>query len=228
MQNISKTYEEWLLDSYVDRMSNQHTNQALSWRRLYLSRAKLKASSRTSALLSGFAMVAMVEVQIDQPEGQPPIPDALLVVFGVCTTLLVTVHLMALMISTCIVPNIEAVSNVHNMTAVNESPHEAMRVCIEIAWICSTGIGILLFLGEIAILCWVKFYRISPNAAIASTVIIIPACVLFIAFSLVFYKKLVAHKYERHSEGLRELESLATALHNTPEERRTLGDINNV
>ncbi|KAI8783109.1 protein orai-2, partial [Biomphalaria glabrata] len=157
--------------------------------------------------------VAMVEITISAEE-KNPIPDALLIVFGICTTLLVVVHLMALMISTCILPNIEAVSNVHSVQAVNESPHDEMRVCVEMAWVCSTGLGILLFLLEIALLCWVKFFTISQNTAIASTVIVIPAGILFIAFSLMFYKRLMAHKYQRHTEGLRELDEMARELDN--------------
>uniref|UniRef100_A0A4X2K8S6 Calcium release-activated calcium channel protein 1 n=2 Tax=Vombatus ursinus TaxID=29139 RepID=A0A4X2K8S6_VOMUR len=210
---------------------NEHSMQALSWRKLYLSRAKLKASSRTSALLSGFAMVAMVEVQLDASHDYPP---GLLIAFSACTTVLVAVHLFALMISTCILPNIEAVSNVHNLNSVKESPHERMHRHIELAWAFSTVIGTLLFLAEVVLLCWVKFLPLKKQpeqpqssqapppaassnasftpgqeAAIASTTIMVPFGLVFIVFAVHFYRSLVSHKTDRQFQELNELAEFA-------------------
>ncbi|KAL3857920.1 hypothetical protein ACJMK2_012545 [Sinanodonta woodiana] len=208
MQGASEnSYQEWLFRSYVNQMASQHSSTVLSWRRLYLSRAKLKASSRTSALLSGFAMVALVEITVDKN-----VPGYLLIMFSICTTLLVSVHLLALMISTCILPNIEAVSNVHNVNAVHESPHEKMVVFITMAWIFSTGLGIILFLAEIVVICWLQFIGINVNAAIASTVIVIPVLIVFLLFAAHFYRKLIAHKYERTYQGLEELQAIASEI----------------
>ncbi|XP_030639047.1 calcium release-activated calcium channel protein 1 [Chanos chanos] len=210
---------------------NEHSLQALSWRKLYLSRAKLKATSRTSALLSGFAMVAMVEAQLE-PDFE--YPSGLLIAFSACTTVLVAVHLFALMISTCILPNLEAVSNVHNLNSVRESPHERMHRYIELAWAFSTVIGTLLFVAEVLLICWVKFLplkkqkpthatetppsstpeppRYSPGeeAIIASFAIMIPFGLVFIMFAVHFYRSLVSHKTDRQ---FRELEELSNITH---------------
>lgn len=182
-----------------------HTPRYLSWRKLHLSRAKLKASSKTSALLSGFAMVAMVELQLQNPEN---IPSAILVTFAIITTLLVAVHMLALMISTCILPNIEAICSLDTINLVDESPHERLHWYIETAWAFSTLLGLLLFLAEIAILCWVKFYEINQTAAWSASVILIPILFVFLAFAIHFYRSLVAHKYEMTVSGIRELEML--------------------
>ncbi|XP_059844177.1 calcium release-activated calcium channel protein 1-like [Hypanus sabinus] len=205
---------------------NEHSMQALSWRKLYLSRAKLKASSRTSALLSGFAMVAMVEVQLESGQDYP---KGLLIAFSACTTVLVAVHLFALMISTCILPNIEAVSNVHNLNSVHESPHERMHRHIELAWAFSTVIGTFLFLAEVVLLCWVKFLPLKKNpvdstennstsispgkaAAITSTAIMVPSGIIFILFAVHFYRSLVSHKTERVERELDVLVQLQDQL----------------
>ncbi|XP_066500401.1 calcium release-activated calcium channel protein 1 [Hoplias malabaricus] len=207
---------------------NEHSLQALSWRKLYLSRAKLKATSRTSALLSGFAMVAMVEVQLERDY---PYPPGLLVAFSACTTILVAVHLFALMISTCILPNLEAVSNVHNLNSVKESPHERMHRHIELAWAFSTVIGTFLFLAEVLLLCWVKFLPLrkkdvpqkpsesaGEEAAYASTCIIVPCALVFIVFAVHFYRSLVSHKTDRQFQELEELSNI-TRLQNELDHR---------
>ncbi|EDW02512.1 calcium release-activated calcium channel protein 1 isoform X3 [Drosophila grimshawi] len=186
-----------------------HSPTYLSWRKLQLSRAKLKASSKTSALLSGFAMVAMVEVQLDKDTGVPP---GMLVAFAICTTLLVAVHMLALMISTCILPNIETVCNLHSIALVHESPHERLHWYIETAWAFSTLLGLILFLLEIAILCWVKFYDLSTTAAWSAVVVLIPVMIIFLAFAVHFYRSLVTHKYEVTVSGIRELEMLKEQL----------------
>ncbi|KAM9846627.1 protein orai-2 [Aulostomus maculatus] len=232
-------YRDWVRRSYLELVSsNHHSVQALSWRKLYLSRAKLKASSRTSALLSGFAMVAMVEVQLEM---QYSYPRVLLIAFSVCTTVLVAVHLFALLISTCILPNVEAVSNIHNLNSVSESPHERMHHYIELAWGFSTALGILLFLAEVVLLCWIKFLPVdcvgsrkavgcsnvvmpktTPTstvpqdsgwqAALASTIIMVPVGVIFVVFTIHFYRSLVRHKTERHHQEIEELHKIKVQL----------------
>lgn len=171
-----------------------------------------------------FSQVAMVEVQLDTTY---PYPPGLLIAFSACTTVLVAVHLFALMVSTCILPNIEAVSNVHNLNSVKESPHERMHHHIELAWAFSTVIGTLLFLAEVVLLCWVKFLPIRPKnynpnngtisagvaAAITSTSIMVPFGLIFIVFAVHFYRSLVSHKTDRQFQELEELSNL-TRLQN--------------
>ncbi|XP_062816459.1 LOW QUALITY PROTEIN: protein orai-2 [Anolis carolinensis] len=230
-------YRDWVRRSYLELVtSNHHSVQALSWRKLYLSRAKLKASSRTSALLSGFAMVAMVEVQLEMQYQYPPL---LLIAFSACTTILVAVHLFALLISTCILPNVEAVSNIHNLNSISESPHERMHPYIELAWGFSTVLGILLFLAEVVLLCWIKFLPVDAaprrraerqqqqnetlpaeesgqhtgwQAALVSTIIMVPVGIIFVVFTLHFYRSLVRHKTERHNREIEELHKLKVQL----------------
>nr|XP_020660673.1 protein orai-2 isoform X1 [Pogona vitticeps] len=221
-------YRDWVRRSYLELVtSNHHSVQALSWRKLYLSRAKLKASSRTSALLSGFAMVAMVEVQLEMEYQYPPF---LLIAFSACTTILVAVHLFALLISTCILPNVEAVSNIHNLNSISESPHERMHPYIELAWGFSTVLGILLFLAEVVLLCWIKFLPVDAvqkneakepattgqhtgwQAALISTIIMVPVGIIFVVFTIHFYRSLVRHKTERHNREIEELHKLKVQL----------------
>lgn len=162
----------------------------------------------------------MVEIQLNDD-----IPYSMLIAFSICTTLLVSVHMLALMISTCILPNIEAICSMDTKSSslVHESPHERLHWYIEIAWAFSTLLGLLLFLCEVAILCWVKFYELSYGAALAGCIILIPVLIIFVAFAVHFYRSLVMHKYEVTVSGIRELELLKEQIEAGDAEGRTNG-----
>lgn len=177
----------------------------------------------------------MVEVQLN--DIRHPLPIGLLIAFAVCTTLLVSVHMLALMISTCILPNVEAVASMQGLIPISESPHEKLSKYVEISWLFSTVFGILLFMIEITILCWVKFWDVGVDdssnsgrtAALIASLILVPIFFVFIAFAVHFYRKIVAHQYERSAKALEELDKLAVPLGDTLRHDRietfTQGDI---
>ena len=157
----------------------------------------------------------MVEVQLCENQ-KHPIPLSLLIAFAICTTLLVSVHMLALMISTCILPNVEAVASMQGLIPIIESPHERLSHYVEIAWIFSTVFGILLFMIEVILLCWVKFWEVQGSdgrvVALIATIILIPIMAVFIGFAVHFYRNIVAHQYERSAKGLEELQVMVSQL----------------
>lgn len=178
--------------------------ESLVLRRLHLSRAKLRASSRVSALLAGFAMVAIVELEICVPRAN--VPEGLIVAFTALACLLVAVHMIAVMISTCILPHLDAYVNLPENIAAMETPHNRLKIFIDVAWVFSTVVGILLFLAFVVLACWVKFWDLSRTSAIVSTVVLVPALLVFASFAILFYYALVGHKVQRANELIKTLD----------------------
>ncbi|KAI6188458.1 Protein orai [Aphelenchoides besseyi] len=161
-----------------------------------LSRAQLKASSRTSALLAGFAMVALVELQYEDKT-----PHGLMILLGVVTTLLVSVHLLALMISTCLLPYIEANG------CTQDSPHIRLSRYIELSWLFSTCIGLVLFLLEIGVIFIIKFDAINfPLGGYITTALLVPVLIAFTILSCMIHRNRFSHSMERVNDKVIDLE----------------------
>lgn len=214
------------LDSGVmeDDDEEQQRMNPIIWHKLHISKSKLKNSSRTSALLAGFAMVALVEFDLTAPGGVAvPVHPAILIGFGVCTTLLVSVHLLALMMSVCALPHMEAVTGGAD---IRNSPHESLRCSIEVAWLFSTVLGLLLFLAEIGLICWIKFAAIQVIAASYATMaVLIPVLIIFLVFTRHFYQLLYKHRRNLVDERFNDLCKSYECLNKAPSNMKTNGTI---
>ncbi|CAF1592058.1 unnamed protein product, partial [Didymodactylos carnosus] len=75
---------------------------------LFYRKSKLESVNETSALLSGFAIVAIVELSLDAYTSQNP-GEGLLICYAIVSCLLVGIHLLALLMSMCILPELKSV-----------------------------------------------------------------------------------------------------------------------
>uniref|UniRef100_A0A914XUL7 Protein orai n=1 Tax=Panagrolaimus superbus TaxID=310955 RepID=A0A914XUL7_9BILA len=183
-----------------------------------LSRAQLKATSRTSALLAGFAMVALVELQYDENT-----PHLLLVTLGIVTTLLVSVHLIALMMSTCLLPHIEANG------CTQDSPHNRLHFYIELSWLFSTCIGLLLFLLEIGVIFFVKFDAVNfILGAYITTAILVPVFIIFVVISCLIHRERFSHSVDRVGTKVGDLENIIDDNPIMPKQMSNVGIIQQV
>lgn len=126
------------------------------------------------------------------------------------------------MIATCILPHIESVAIIPGTVeySANDGTHDRLKNYIEMSWFFSTTIGIFLFLVEIDLICWVKFWSYGVKSgrdvgyivSISVTIALIPILMLFIMFAVKFYRNLVSHQFEISEREMSELDKMI-ALH---------------
>lgn len=67
-------------------------------------------------------------------------------------------------------------------------------------------VGVFLFLTVVVLACLLKFWRASPMSAVAAVVVIIPALFVFAWFTVIFYRRLTAHKFAQATRLLDRLD----------------------
>lgn len=221
-----------------ERIETSNTNESSHfWQDMYqlrmrsLNRSKLKQTSSISALMAGFALVALVEMDL-----YPLVPTGLLLFFTITSTLLVGVHMFALMISTCILPHFDALVAVETEAcsllsaatphqrinssglekqlfkfgSVSDLSHSGLVGYIDLAWSCSTLLGIFLFIIELAAILWVKFND-QRMVALVGTSLLLPILLALIFFVLKFYKLLMRMRFESAHREIDHLHQLMLA-----------------
>jgi calcium release-activated calcium channel protein 1 len=156
--------------------------------------------------------VALVEFSIDT---YPDIPsrDGVFTAYAIVSCLLVSVHLLALLMSMCILPEIKSV--VHHkaqwLKHKNEEPLSDVSAYVEIAWVLSTGFGLFLIILELGLVFWIKVAGFSQGAAIAASITLCLIGLPFIIFAVGFYIRIIRTRITLNKNDSEKIERGAVA-----------------
>ena len=204
------------------------TDQDFEMHVLLLSRSKLKSSMGTSTLLAGFALVSITRpltckwlvkvcfqvamVEADVGDGAPP---ALLIPFAMINALLICVHLLSIVIAARLLPELDAIVVQPHLIMLAGSLYKGWPV--QLCWLLSNMIGMILFLVELTLVAYVKFYAPLSDAKIHSgtgTLAIVVVLFLVSAPLLVIFSHSISKKKMRMHE--QRLAGARNILHTIP------------
>ncbi|CAG7823586.1 unnamed protein product, partial [Allacma fusca] len=103
-------------------------------------------------------------------------------------------------------PHLEAVGKLDSAYFLKQSPHEAVMTYINLSWVLANAVSIFLFIVDVILLAWIKFQ--NPIVAGGFTLIMGPVLLLLIAFSLIFYRKLIQHQYDHSKRQCDEIDNI--------------------
>lgn len=152
--------------------------------------SRLKQTVTTSAVLAGFAMVALVELNFEDG-----LPEAVLIVYAITTAMLVCINIFSLLVSVCLLPTLKAFNDfckrneergIAVLVAPELSPHWRFRRYMGTAWVVATNLGAVMMLADVILVAWARFFMDFKVAAYAVTALVAPLMVLFVVFSVRF------------------------------------------
>ena len=130
----------------------------------------------------------MVEVELEDRHA-----NGLLIPFAIFTSILIFVHLFALMLATYMLPELDALASIPNTQLARRPGNIAQSICVKMTWFLSHALGIILFLVQFVLLAFVKFYPINDQTedryevGIAAGVVIVTLTLGAALATLVWY-----------------------------------------
>lgn len=145
------------------------------------------------------------------------VPSFLVTLLSVNSVILIAMHSFAFVIGTCLLPTLDAVNEEYEppekgqlcMKPVPDfSPHRRFSGFIRTSHRISHIFGLFVFLLEVPLVAWVKFWDLSINAAIASSVAMFPFLVAFVIFYWSFNFEYSTQIYQARQREIDAVENL--------------------
>ena len=144
----------------------------------------------------------MVEVDLEKET-----PPGILIPFAMLTALLIFVHLFSLIIATRLLPELEAFINNPNLN-VPLPITKGYSWPVQLVWYLSNIVGVVLFLVELVLVAYVKFFPYDDSVSgrlhvgTATLVVVFTLSAISFPFIVILFRSLSSKKIKFHEQKL--------------------------